>query len=69
MGRGLPLQRGITNSPPLAGLLPDPLASNFLLLRDGALAAPEEGEMFSLCLKERQTLPWFPAYVLGFFLG
>lgn len=68
-GEVCPCREALRDSPPSAGLLPDPLASNFLLLRDGALAAPEEGEMFSLCLKERQTLLWFPAYVLGFFLG
>jgi len=53
-------------SPPPRGLLPGPRAGNFLQLRAGALAVSEDGEMFSVRLKERQT---FAAYVWRFFLA
>lgn len=42
-------------APAERGLLPDPLANSFLL-HGAALAASGEGEMFSVCLEERQTL-------------
>lgn len=55
-------------TPPSVGAAACPTCKQLLALCDGASIVSEEGEMFSVCLKERQTLLWFTAYVLGFFL-